>query len=123
MSGTDISEWIVLTFAVATVSITLTKTHLFQPFRAWLVKKRSNSESVILWAVYHWFSRLLECPYCVAHWVSLTGVLVFNTRLVETSFIPLDYFVSALAVTSSSTLVILLLWLGFRKLQRGEQDG
>jgi len=57
--------------AVGAVSITIGRTELFRPVRM-AVRARST-----------FLGKLLNCPYCLAHWFALTGMAVFQPVLVS----------------------------------------
>jgi hypothetical protein len=54
---------------VAVISMAVTMSSIFQPFRTWLGKKNK------------WLGKLFSCPYCFSHWVSLAMVLALGLQL------------------------------------------
>lgn len=52
-----------VSLAIASISYTISKTEIFISIRIFISKKSS------------WLTRLLNCPYCVSHWISIGMVL------------------------------------------------
>lgn len=76
---------VLLSLATASISFTLTETKLFLPFREWVKEKNS------------FLGKLLSCGYCFGHWVALTLVGIYKTKLFD-SWWPLDYLLAALVI-------------------------
>lgn len=79
---------IVISLAVSTVSMTMTKAKISKPLREFI--KRRNT----------WLSELFSCPYCFGHWVSFAAVIAVRPTVTNSGFYPLDVVISALAVTA-----------------------
>ena len=47
---------------------------------------------------------LLECPYCLSHWVAIALVVIYKLRLVSL-WLPIDYLVSAFAVVCVASIL------------------
>jgi len=56
---------LLLAMAVASISMTITKSSLFSGFR----EKTSKIGKL--------FRELFNCPYCLSHWIAIIGVLTF----------------------------------------------
>jgi len=64
--------------AIATISLTVTKSTLFQPLRK------------------HW--RVLRCPYCFSHWVAF----VFATTISDSLF---DFIIKSFALVCFASIL------------------
>ena len=60
--GIVMMELILVALAVSAISITITKAGIFEKFRALFKNK--------------WLGKLMECTYCMSHWVALALVLL-----------------------------------------------
>jgi ABC-type phosphate/phosphonate transport system permease subunit len=56
---------LLLAMAVASISMTVTKSSLFNGFR-----EKTNK-------IGKFFRELFNCPYCLSHWLAILGVLTF----------------------------------------------
>lgn len=86
-----ITQFVVISLAVATVSLTMTRAVISKPFRTWLKSKNK------------WFGELFSCPYCFSHWVSFGAILAVRPTLTD-SWYPVDLLISALAVTAIASM-------------------
>ncbi|MCB9500633.1 MAG: DUF1360 domain-containing protein [Deferribacteres bacterium] len=87
-----------LSFAVASISFTVTETKIFEPLRAW-----TNSKKIL--------GGLLSCGYCFGHWVAFGLVALYQPRLFHFWWL-VDYFFSALVIAWFSAYQwILMCWL------------
>lgn len=83
---------VVLAFAVAGLSTTITKAKLTAPIRAW-VKKRSDL-----------FGYMLGCPYCISHWIAV--ILVGFSRENYLFGGPVrDWFIQTFAVVALAAII------------------
>jgi len=90
----DFVTALVLAFAIAAVSLTITKTKVSKPFRLW-VKSRNA-----------WAGELFSCPYCLSHWITWVAVAVYRPRLLHSGVAILDYFVSAMAIVAAVAMLV-----------------
>lgn len=86
-----IMQLVIVSLAVATVSLTMTRAIISKPLRTWLKSKNK------------WLGELFSCPYCFSHWVSFGAILVVRPTLTSTWY-PVDLLISALAVTALASM-------------------
>jgi hypothetical protein len=56
---------------VGVISVTITKSSLFESLRDWMWEKSGN-----------FLGKLFSCPYCMSHWVALVMVIWGNPGLI-----------------------------------------
>lgn len=89
----DLYTLLVLGLAVATVSLTVSKSSLFARPRAMLGDS--------------WLERLASCPYCLSHWVAALATWGFGLDLVHVGRHPAANWVASwFALTMASTLLL-----------------
>lgn len=88
----NIQEFVVLALAVAAASFTIARTKITEPLR-----KKLGTTS--------WFGKLINCPYCVSHWLSFGAVGIYRVRLVDQLYV-LDLLVTAMAMVAVSAFII-----------------
>lgn len=88
----QIASIIILSLAVSSVSLTMTKAKLTKPLRNFV---RSRSE---------WLGELFSCPYCFSHWVSFGAVAAARPVVTSTGLLLADLLISAFAVISLAAL-------------------
>lgn len=92
-SGTILLWMVVVSCAIASAALTITKSKLFFPFREWV-----EAHTPPFWG------SLILCSYCLSHW--LAGALVFVTGWLHFTDRPiLDWAVTTFAVIALSTVV------------------
>ena len=62
----------VLSLAIGVVSLTLTQAAIFEWLRDW-IEDRSE-----------FLGELFNCPYCMAHWVALGAMIIYQPMLIGT---------------------------------------
>jgi len=77
---------ILLSMVVASISFFITHTQLLE-------KQRKT-----LWQKSDFFAGLLDCCYCLGHWVAVVILLVFPIRLFSV-FWPMDYILTWLVIS------------------------
>lgn len=87
-----IKDLTVLAFAVAAISVTVTKAHITERMREW-VKPRSR-----------WLYSLVTCPYCFAHHVAFWLLVIRPVPLLGNRI--LDLVVETFALVAVSTLIV-----------------
>lgn len=87
--------YVVLGLAVSAVSLTVTRSTLFEGFRDWLDGSSSRFVRPI--------AALFSCPYCLSHWVSLVAVLAFGQELTGGLTVP-SAVVAVFALVALSAL-------------------
>jgi Protein of unknown function (DUF1360) len=97
---------ILLALAVSSISVTISKSNLFEPIR-----ERLNNWSDFL-------GELIYCPYCLSHWLSILGVLVFIPGPIITSII---IMASVVALASFSSLGIIWFFIALDALDRSQE--
>jgi hypothetical protein len=75
-----------LSLAVSTLSMTITKAKVSKPTRD-AIAKRST-----------WLGELVNCPYCMSHWLAFGIVAIYRPVVVDSGLYVLDIFVSALVI-------------------------
>lgn len=92
-----LAELTVVTLAVSSLSLTLTKSHLLEPLRT-MTRHRSL-----------WLGRALGCPYCAAHWLSGLGIYLTLGPLSLASWLLATF---AMVTVSSLLMGIIIQLLG-----------
>ncbi|KPK54995.1 MAG: hypothetical protein AMS22_05060 [Thiotrichales bacterium SG8_50] len=94
---------IVLGLAVAATSMTISTTHAGAPLRAWVSKNGP------------WFEKLIHCPWCVSHWLSLalTPLWMQVTNLAQWAV----YTMSVVAISGLASAGIAYLFLALDALE------
>lgn len=77
---TMIQLFIIISLAVASASLTLSRAAVFSPLRRAIVRRS------------HWWGELATCPYCTSHYVALVAALVWHPLGSEWRFILLATF-------------------------------
>jgi len=81
-----IEKAILLSMVVASISFFVSHSQLSEKLRKWVWKK-SN-----------FFSDLVDCCYCLGHWVAMATLLIFPMRLFDI-FWPADYILTWLVIS------------------------
>jgi len=87
-----ITKAILFSFVVASVSYFISCSQLTEMPRNWLHKVRRD------WKPGVFFDELLDCPYCLGHWITIAIMLIFPMRLFGI-FAPIDYIFTWLAIS------------------------
>lgn len=85
---------VIISMAVSVISLTVTKTKVFKPMRAW-IKERSE-----------FFGELFSCPYCFSFYPSIAFILLYAEKL--RLIYNFTGFLSAIDLTVSYFAVICL---------------
>lgn len=91
--------WLVvllLVCATSTVSMTVTKSKVAEPFRAFLSHHSP------------WLGKLFSCPYCFSHWTAFALVYLTKIQVFPNWFV--NFFVVAFAIVSLSTVLSATMW-------------
>jgi len=88
----------VLAVAVGTMSLTLTKGEIFDWLRVWLEDRDDK-------AGWRWLSGLFGCPYCMAHWMALGAMFLYQPLILDTGNRWPDLAVSWLVLVALSSIV------------------
>ena len=78
-------EIIILSFAAASVSFTVTETNIFNPLRKWAEKQNGL------------LGKMLSCGYCFGHWVALALVAAYRPKLFDLWWV-LDYLLAVIVI-------------------------
>jgi len=96
---------IYLALATAAVSVTVAKSHAFEPLRKW---------TEITFATWPMIGKLVRCPYCISHWVAFILALVCSPQLVDGGWL-VNLLVTTFAVVSLAAIItgaiLRLLWM------------
>lgn len=93
----------VLAVAASCVSITITQTDLFAPMRAWVAKKN------------HMIGHLVQCFYCISHWIVFLLVVIYQPQIVEGSYLLVNLLVTAFFTICLATFISGLMFGAFLK--------
>lgn len=83
--------FILLGICCGVISYTITKGSIFGPLRLWMIDR-----SLFL-------AKLLQCPYCMSHWVACGAMLVFQPKMIGGNVVA-DYIATGFALTGLSVL-------------------
>lgn len=86
MLVSSVVSFLVLSMAVAAVSVTLTKSGIFEKPRSWIDAKNA------------FLGDLVHCPYCTSHWLSFLTVALYQPTFVSSGYVVADYAISAFAM-------------------------
>ena len=87
----SIISFLLLGLCCATVSYTLTRGSIFADLRMWTIRKS------------YWLGKLVQCPYCMSHWVALGAMIIFQPKMIGGSTWA-DYISTGFALTGLSAL-------------------
>lgn len=73
------------------------------PVRTWIARQRKRS------AFWVWLHDLVNCPFCTSVWMALVATAIYRPSLTRHLWWPLDYLVTALAISGWSMLVVLVI--------------
>ena len=95
--------WACLAIAMAasSISITVTQTELFTPFRTWSQ------------CLGHMLNYLFQCFYCLNHWVVAAFILLYQPLLLKSEWLPVDLLLSWFLTVTLSTFVSGLMFKSF----------
>ena len=99
-----------LAMAVASVSMTLTKSKVFGTLRE-RIDERSE-----------FFGELIHCPYCTSHYVSLGAVLLFQPVVATSGFHVIDLLASAFAMVTASSFFCGVIFYSLAGMGNGEEE-
>jgi len=84
--GTTVMEQIILlSMVTASIAFTISEAVIFKELRERIAIHND------------WTGKLVNCGYCLGHWVSFGLVAIYRPRLF-TAWWPLDYFLTALVI-------------------------
>jgi len=75
-----------ISIVVASISFFISHSQLLNKFRSWV------------WHKNDFFGTLLDCCYCLGHWVAAVVLIIFPVRLFGISW-PLDYLLTWLVIS------------------------
>ncbi len=84
---------VILAIAVAAVSMTIGRAKVSRGFRDWVETKSA------------WFGELVNCPYCISHWIAFAAVAWYRPRVITSGFIIFDWIVSLFLIVALASLV------------------
>ncbi len=76
---------IILAFATAAISMTISKAKVTAPIRDWALENIP------------WVGKMLSCPYCVSHWAA-AGLVLWEP-------VALNFFIAVFAVIALATII------------------
>ena len=89
--------FIMISLCIAAVSLTISKSQIFSPFRRW-VEKRSRILGV-----------LLNCTYCTSHWAAIFFVVllyIYSPVVMVTNILFLDAVITIFATVCLATIIV-----------------
>jgi len=89
-----------LALAIGAASYIITKARISKDLRIWLARRKSRAGK--------WVFELASCPLCTATWLALAATAIYRPLVVSVAW-PLDYLVTALAITAVSMLPVLII--------------
>lgn len=94
----EVSEVLVLSLPTATISLTITRSSIFEPFRGKMMQLNK------------WLGKLVSCPYCLSHWISFAMIGFYRPIIVQSGYYLLDLLVSAFALVGVTMPVAFLMF-------------
>jgi hypothetical protein len=91
---------LVLALAIGAASFITSTAKISRRPRRWLASRDSPAG--------RWLFDLVSCPLCTATWMALAATAVYRPLLVHRAW-PLDYLVTALAVTAVAMAAVLVI--------------
>lgn len=83
---------LVLAIAASIISITVTQTEVFRPLREWVDKRNK------------FFAYLFSCFYCFKHWTVFILVFIYQTQLISSNNIFINFVVTSFFIIGISTI-------------------
>jgi len=90
-----------LSLMVSTTSMTIAKAKIFEKIREKIEK------------INFWLGKLISCPYCLSHWISLVFVAAYQPRIIYAYFF-LDMAVSLFVIVELATFWSILVCVSMR---------
>jgi len=101
------SKLLLLSLAIASISMTITKSNAMEWFRRSVSKLGS------------WVEELFHCPYCLSHWLATSGVFAW----LEGSIIELMIYTMVVVTLSSlASLGIIHFFIALNALEEGSEE-
>jgi len=94
-----VREALSLSLAIGAASYITSTAKISRRPRMWLAKQESPAAQ--------WAFELVSCPLCTATWMSLAATALYRPLLVRKVW-PVDYLVTALAVTAGAMAPVLV---------------
>ena len=110
MNPKSLIEVIALAFAAAVISLTITKSSLFEHPRKWVLERSE------------WLGKLVSCAYCTSHWVSFALVAIYQPRIIQSAWWPLDLIVSACVLVALAMPVSFVVYKSFQGMTVDNSD-
>ena len=98
---TEFVKLLLLSVACGSISMTVSKSKFFQPFRR-LVKSKSP-----------FFGELFSCPYCVSHWVSILLTIIYFPRPVCSRYAIIDAWISIMMMVSLASVTAFVVYYAY----------
>jgi len=93
MTFDTLTDFLVLSLAVGTIALTISSSNLFETVRNFVDE------------LSEWLGSLIECSYCLTHWIALAVMLMYRPRLIESGFAWADWTISYFALVALSAAV------------------
>jgi len=90
----DVVDLFTYAFAVASISLTVTRSKIFERPRVRIQEK------------FKWVGELISCPYCFSHWVSLILVIMYRPSFLPHVWMPLDITITAFIIVGMGAIII-----------------
>lgn len=108
MNWHDVGQIVIMSIVTATVSYTIAKAVIFEDFRHFL---HAEAQVSVMGDFFH---ELFTCPYCLSHWIALILVAVYQPRIIDSGFGPLDFAMSIFVIVTLSTIIGGYLWRAYK---------
>lgn len=119
MQVLDVNFYTLLLLAIAAggVSVTISWSAIFGPFRLWLMTRAETNDS---W-INNFFADLFGCHYCLGHYVALLFYIICPAYAIKIEWFMfgawiINYFL-LVTITSFISTMLMLLIHGLKKLQ------
>jgi amino acid transporter len=101
---------LILAFVTAVVSLTITKSSLFQRLREWALE------------INEWLGKLVSCMYCTGHWVSFGLVSLYRPKIIYSAWWPIDLLVSAFVIVALAMPIAFVVYQSFQRIVPPNND-
>ena len=106
MNLQEILKIFIISLAVSTISVTITKAKIFEPFRLIIEKKHKK------------LGELFHCPYCLSNWISFFFVLLYRPHIFINGLFLTDQIVAAFVMIELATFWSLIVIHSLEKMDK-----
>ena len=102
--GTVLITLLCLGIANGMISLCVTKSKLFEPFRDLFFNRSANNKLM------SWVYDLVSCPYCFSHWVAFAMVAIWQPRVTDCGCLFVDLTISAFVLIGLASYAWAIFW-------------